>query len=126
MHHVIISIGSCFHAAAHVTWASQLLSGMLSAPCFSSTLWTRDHHGRPIYYMNRLVSGDTILSEEQLTMILKQAEGKTGRKAHHVTLDLDLLAYDNNLLHPSDWERDYVRRLLKDANLNKLAVPTTG
>jgi 2-amino-4-hydroxy-6-hydroxymethyldihydropteridine diphosphokinase len=62
--------------------------------------------------MNRLVRGKTTLSPTQLIEQLKQTEQLTGRTKQHVTIDLDLMQYETERYHLSDWERPYIQQLL--------------
>ena len=68
--------------------------------------------GRGLWYMNRLLRAKTSLSPDQLTTLLKQIEQETQRTKQHVTIDLDLMQYDQQRYHLDDWERLYIQRLL--------------
>ncbi len=109
---VLIALGSDTHAAAHIQWASQRLSQLLTALRLSSTLWTEDIHGTGRYYMNRLAWGTTNLSADQLQQKLKDIEAETGRTKGRVTIDLDLMQYGDQRYHLSDWDRDYIQKLM--------------
>ena len=114
MVYVIISIGSNSCQAAHVQWASQRLAGVLGDVRFSRTLWTEDIHGTGVFYMNRLAGGYTTLTAEELTRRLKDIEAETGRTKQRVTIDLDLMEYDNERFHLADWSRPYVQNIIDD------------
>lgn len=64
--------------------------------------------------MNRLAVGDTNLSVAELEQRLKEAEVRLGRTKQQVTIDLDLMLYDDEQYHLSDWPRPYIQRLLQD------------
>ena len=121
-HQVIIAIGSNTCPAAHVQWASQWLSNAFQGVRFSRTLWTPDIKGTGRFYMNRLATGTTNLSREAVERLLKQAEAKTCRTADCVTLDLDLMQYDDTRYHLKDWPRPYIQKL--HSGLNYTAEPT--
>ena len=112
MSNVIIALGSNYLQSAHIQWASQRLSVLLTDVAMSRILWTPDIHGRGQWYMNRLVRGKTTLSPTQLIEQLKQTEQLTGRTKQHVTIDLDLMQYETERYHLSDWERPYIQQLL--------------
>jgi len=112
MFNVLISLGSNYQQSAHIQWASQRLSMLLSSVAMSRCLWTMDIHGRGVWYMNRLVRGTTPLSPDELNSVLKQIEQATGRTPQRVTIDLDLMQYDNERYHLSDWQRPYIQDLL--------------
>ncbi len=112
MFNVLIALGSNHQQAAHIRWASQRLSTLLSDVRFSPTLWTQDIHGAGIYYMNRLAAGTTTLPLDKLEHTLKAIEAETGRTRQHVTIDLDVMQYDGVRHHLNDWPRPYIQRLL--------------
>lgn len=64
--------------------------------------------------MNRLAAGYTELSVDNLQQLLKQTEAETGRTKEIVTIDLDLLQYDEQRYHEKDWERNYVSAIIND------------
>lgn len=109
---VLIALGSNYHQSAHIQWASQRLSALLSDVTLSRVLWTPDIHGRGQWYMNRLLRAKTSLSPTQLTSLLKQIEQETQRTKQHVTIDLDLMQYDQQRYHLDDWQRPYIQQLL--------------
>ena len=109
---VLIALGSNYHQSAHIHWASQRLSAILDDVTLSRILWTPDIHGRGIWYMNRLLWAKTTLSPTQLTALLKEIEQETQRTRQHVTIDLDLMQFDQQRYHLDDWERPYIQMLL--------------
>lgn len=114
MHKVLIAIGSNERQSVHVQWASERLSQLLDNIRLSSRLWTADVKGSGRWYMNRLAAGNTLLTVPELEQQLKQLERATGRDQERVTLDLDLMQYDNDRYHLNDWPRPYIQRLLPD------------
>ena len=114
MHKVLIAIGSNERQSVHVQWASERLSQLLDNIRLSSRLWTTDVKGSGRWYMNRLAAGNTLLTVQELEQQLKQLERATGRDQERVTLDLDLMQYDNDRYHLNDWPRPYIQRLLPD------------
>lgn len=109
---VLIALGSNYHQSAHIQWASQRLSVLLTDVTLSRVLWTPDIHGRGLWYMNRLLRAKTSLSPTQLTTLLKQIEQETQRTKLHITIDLDLMQYDQQRYHLDDWTRPYIQLLL--------------
>ena len=109
---VLIALGSNYHQSAHILWASQRLATLLADVAMSPVLWTQDIHGQGLWYMNRLLRGNTTLSVDQLNSLLKEIEQETRRSKQHVTIDLDLMQYDDERYHLADWQRPYVQRLL--------------
>ena len=90
------------------------MGSLLENVCFSRKLWTEDIHGTGIYYMNRLAVANTTLSMDDLQHELKAIEAATGRSRQHVTIDLDLMQYDEQRFHERDWSRSYIQQLIPD------------
>ena len=114
MHQVLIALGSNYHQNAHIQWASERLSCMLHDVHLSRKLWTQDIHGTGKWYMNRLVAGVTSLSLDEINKKLKEIETETHRNKECVTLDLDLMLFDQQRFHLRDWPRPYIQRLIPD------------
>ena len=112
MANVLIALGSNYHQSAHILWASQRLAALMANVTLSPVLWTPDIHGRGLWYMNRLLRARTMLSPTQLTALLKQIEQETQRTKQHVTIDLDLMQYDDQRFHLDDWQRPYIQNLI--------------
>ena len=113
-HRVIIALGSNCRQSAHIRWASERLSFLLDDCRLSRTLWTADIKGSGKWYINRLAAGYTELSVDDLQQLLKQTEAEAGRTKDTVTIDLDLLQYDDHRYHERDWQRPYVTSILND------------
>ena len=116
MHRVLIALGSNYHQNAHIQWASGRLSCLLHDMQLSRKLWTQDIHGTGQWYMNRLAAGFTCLSIDEINKKLKETEAETCRTKEFVTLDLDLMLYDEERFHLRDWPRPYIQLLLPDIN----------
>ena len=113
-HPVIIALGSNYQQAVHIRWASERLACLLENVRYSRMLWTADVKGSGKWYMNRLMTGTTTLSKEVLEQWLKKTEAETGRTKEKVTIDLDILQYDNQRYHEKDWQRKYVVDIIND------------
>ncbi|MCR5512188.1 MAG: 2-amino-4-hydroxy-6-hydroxymethyldihydropteridine diphosphokinase [Prevotella sp.] len=113
-HAVVISLGSNSRQAVHIRWASERLSYLLDDCRLSRMLWTPDIKGTGKWYMNRVVAGYTTLSVDELQQLLKQTESEAGRTREEVTIDLDLLQYDEQRYHEKDWQRPYVSLIIND------------
>ena len=64
--------------------------------------------------MNRLAVGNTPLTVSELEQQLKEIESQLGRTKQQVTIDLDLMLYDEKQYHLADWPRPYIQQLLPD------------
>jgi len=114
MSRVLIALGSNSRPEVYMTWAAQRLTPLLTDVRFSRCLWTRDYRGGTSWYQNRLATGTTSLSETELVERLKAIEVESGRKKGHVTIDLDLMLYDDTRYHHDDWARPYIQQLLPE------------
>ncbi len=119
-HRLIISLGSNADAERNVSKAQEVLTQALRTECmlFSRTLWTEDENGGPLF-LNCLCTATTERSLNATLQLLKDLERQCGRresdrKAGIVSIDIDLLAYDNQQLKADDWCRAYVATLLAE------------
>lgn len=69
-------------------------------------------------YSNMLAKINTNQTEQELVSQLKQLEQEMGdtteqRKNGIVMMDLDILRYNKVIRHEDDWQRDYIKRLLR-------------
>ena len=91
LHHIIISLASNINHEANLEAA-------------------RTH-------LNQLCEGTTALGPELLSEVLKELEKRQGRTHNEdgiVTLDLDLMQYDDDRYHLRDWERSYIKDLINE------------
>ena len=109
-HRVLIALGSNYQQAAHLQWAVQRLSQFVT----DLHLRTPDVKGSGLMYMNQLALGTTTLSAVDLEQALKASETATGRNHQQVTIDLDLMLYDDERFHLRDWPRPYIQQLIDD------------
>ena len=120
-HLVIIALGSNSRQNAHIQWATQRTASLLEQVSFSKVLWTKDVKGSGHLYMNRLVAGYTELAVDEIEQILKSYEVECHRTLEQITIDLDLMLYDEKRYHLRDWPRPYISLLLPELFLNKEA-----
>ncbi|WP_073208436.1 2-amino-4-hydroxy-6-hydroxymethyldihydropteridine diphosphokinase [Xylanibacter ruminicola] len=74
-------------------------------------------NGQCSMYLNQLCQGTTAFGPNLLSEVLKETEKRQGRTHNEdgiVTLDLDLLQYDDQRFHHRDWERSYVKDLINE------------
>ena len=123
MHKVIISLASNSNQVENLHQAQLCLEQILSSCRYTDAIWTKpfvsgnaEVRGDRMY-LNQLCYAQTRLSPSRLEGLLKAIEQQLGRTADArrqgiVTIDLDLLLYDTERHHHSDWERPYIQRLL--------------
>jgi 2-amino-4-hydroxy-6-hydroxymethyldihydropteridine diphosphokinase len=103
--------------------ARQRLSKFLFDMDYTQELWTEPYttnipQKNCALYLNQLVYAQTSLSVEELQARLKQLELEMGRTQKDrqqgiVRIDLDLMRYDDCRYHEKDWERPYIKMLLR-------------
>lgn len=124
LYDVIISIASNNQQEQHLREAQQRLAQVLTDLNYTDAIWTEpigttegNAAASPLY-LNQLLYAKSSQSAEQLNSQLKEIETKMGRTAEQrskgiVSIDLDLMKHNGTRYHLKDWERDYVKRLLK-------------
>ena len=75
----------------------------------------------PQPFLNRAARFRTSLPMTEVRSILKQIEQTNGRtpeskKEGRIPLDIDLLSYDQQVLKPEDWQKEYVRLAFRHAS----------
>ena len=118
LHQIIISLASNKDQEAHMAAAREQLVQLLTEAHFTSAIWTEPINSiRKEPYLNQLCQGTTALGDGLLCEVLKETEKRLGRTHNEdgiVTIDLDLLQYDGQRHHLRDWDRNYVKDLLKE------------
>ena len=120
MHRIILSIGTNFNRETNAELVKGIISEAYQKVQFSEELLTKPV-GDAINdekYLNFLVCCFTEDEPEQIVAKTKQMETQCGntkflRKEGKIAMDIDLLKYDKQRFHESDWSRDYVKKLIK-------------
>ena len=73
------------------------------------------HLKNPALFSNQLATFFTGEEMETVKKALKQIERLSGRtpedkKIEKVSLDIDLLSYNDKILKPEDWRREYIQK----------------
>lgn len=117
-HYIIISLASNENQEANMAAARTQLEQLLTEVKFTSAIWTEPINTlRKEPYLNQLCKGTTALGEGLLCEVLKELEKRLGRRRNEdgiVTIDLDLLQYDDQRHHLRDWNRIYVKDLINE------------
>lgn len=117
-HQVIICLASNIDQQQHLEKAREQLSLLLSEAHYTTEHWTEPVNTlRKEPYLNQLCRGTTTFGANLLGELLKEIEKRLGRKHEEdgiVTIDIDLLQYDEQRYHLRDWGRDYVKDLLSE------------
>ena len=117
-HQIIISLASNENQEANLQAAREQLTQLLSETHFTSAIWTDPINSiRQEPYLNQLCKATTAFSMNLLNEVLKETEKRLGRTHNEdgiVTIDLDLLQYDEAQYHLRDWSRNYVKNLINE------------
>lgn len=117
-HQIIISLASNENQEKNLQAAREQLTQLLSEVHFTSAIWTDPINSiRQEPYLNQLCKANTAFSMNLLDEILKETEKRLGRTHNEdgiVTIDLDLLQYDEEQYHLRDWSRRYVKDLINE------------
>lgn len=117
-HSIIISLASNYDQQGNLVKAREQLKVLLSDIQFTKELWTQpvnNHRQEP--YLNQLCQATTNLGANLLSEVLKELEKRLGRTHNEegiVTIDLDLMAYDDQRYHLKDWDRSYIKDLISE------------
>lgn len=116
LHNVLIALGSnTGNRQGNLSEALVKCKDFIQTNRLSPVIETKPigHTNNP--YLNQLFSGTTSLTLEKLLDNSKSIENEMGRdrsNRENVAIDIDIILYDQQKLHFTDWERDYIKQLL--------------
>ena len=116
LHNVLIALGSnTGNRQGNLSEALVKCKDFIQTNRLSPVIETKPigHTNNP--YLNQLFSGTTSLTLEKLLDNTKSIENEMGRdrsNRENVAIDIDIMLYDQQKLHFTDWERDYIKQLL--------------
>ena len=118
MPRVIIVLGSNTGDEQLLLRCQQLLEKMLTNCRHSAIIRTTPIGMEGDDFLNSLTCGHTTLDSTALIAALKRLERRCGdrrslRAQGRVVMDIDLLLYGDERHHLSDWQRDYIKELMK-------------
>ena len=111
-HNVIIALGSNV-SKDNLALCRPLLDEYMKVDRASGVITTDAIGMQSPPFANQLIGGTTCKTLDELTRLTKDTESALGRKRGTgiVSIDIDILQYDDIRLHLSDWEREYVKQL---------------
>ena len=111
-HNVIIALGSNI-SKDNLALCRPLLDEYMKVDSESSVITTDAIGMQSPPFANQLIGGTTCKTLDELTRLTKDTESALGRKRGTgiVSIDIDILQYDDVRLHLHDWEREYVKQL---------------
>lgn len=119
----IVLIGSNTEGEKHLSLARHRLNEAFTEVRYSRVMLTEPVGlVNPAKFYNQIAELYSQIEPSALVTWLKGVEAEVGRRAgdkqlETIKLDMDLLASDDEIFKPMDWEREYVRQGLADLNL---------
>ena len=115
---ILLSIGSNTFAKTNIDKARRMLSRLFPGIVFSqSVLSEPDDERYSFLFRNVLAIAETEFSPEEVIEKIKQTERAVGRSPRDkylgkVIIDIDLIRYNDEILRPEDFQREYLQQLL--------------
>lgn len=128
MNTCLICIGSNYHREENLPMARRKLKALFPSICFATEVETEPLHlTNTALFSNQVAMFTTCIEEKEVIQALKQIEFEAGRrpedkKAERVCLDIDLLAYDSEILKPEDMQRPYIRQGVEEVVVNSSII----
>lgn len=115
---ILLSIGSNTFARTNIDKARRMLTRLFPGIVFSeSVLSEPDDERYSFLFRNVLAMAETEFSPEDVIDKIKQTERAIGRSPRDkyqgkVIIDIDLIRYNDEILRPEDFQREYLQQLL--------------
>lgn len=114
---LVICLGSNFEKEKNMRSAADLLRGYFPSIRFSELACT-EPVGLPLSgpFLNQMAIAGTDAPVEEVRRAFKEMEASLGRTADskrkgQVPIDIDLLRWNERIVKPADWNKEYVRLL---------------
>lgn len=117
MHKVLILLGSNTYSKLNIDKAKRMLLFYFPDIAFSKSSITFSDTESKFPFRNVLAIFTSELTIEEIIAKLKTIESAMGRtpkdkEVGRILIDLDLLGYDDTIVRPKDFEKEYVQNLL--------------
>ena len=121
VYEIVISLGSNDRQETNMIIAKQLLEQLFGDIQFTKSVWTNPIGIESDRFLNCLAIAHTKHREPQIKSALKRIEIRYGdtrafRTINIVRMDIDILLFDGQRLHAADWQRPYIKNLMKEIN----------
>lgn len=123
MRQVILALGTNCEQLRNMEKAKGMLAGILCNIRFSSQTWTVPIGIVSDHFLNCLTIGETSQSLSSLLSAIKRIERECGdstalRQQNIVCMDIDILLFGDKQMHNLDWQRSYIKQLMKELTTN--------
>lgn len=119
---ILLSIGSNTFAKTNIDKAKRMLTRLFPDIIFSQPILSEpDDEKYSFLFRNVLAKAETEWLPEEVIEKIKQTERAVGRSPRDkylgkVIIDIDLIRYNDEILRPDDFQREYVQQLLLTLN----------
>jgi len=119
---ILLSIGSNTFAKTNIDKAKRMLTRLFPDIVFSQPILSEpDDEKYSFLFRNVLAKAETEWLPEEVIEKIKQTERAVGRSPRDkylgkVIIDIDLIRYNDEILRPDDFQREYVQQLLLTLN----------
>lgn len=117
---MIFALGSNHNQKDNMAKAKSLLAEAFGDSLkFSKELWTKPIGIDTDLFLNCAGTASTALSKDEAVALMKETERSCGnteelRRLGIVEMDIDLLQFGGAKYHQDDWQRDYIKTLIKN------------
>lgn len=119
MNDIIMALGSNQNQVENINSAKAALQKHFESVSFTASIWTEpvgmESTERFLNCLCRVTSDDNI---DCINGFLKRTEKEIGRtsddsKQGKIAIDIDILKFNDAIMHESDWKRGYIKELIK-------------
>ncbi|MBO4451193.1 MAG: 2-amino-4-hydroxy-6-hydroxymethyldihydropteridine diphosphokinase [Bacteroidaceae bacterium] len=119
VYEIVISLGSNDRQESNMALAKQLLEQLFSDIRFTDSVWTNPVGIESDKFLNCLAIAHSKHREPQIKSALKRVQIRCGdtrafRSINIVRMDIDILLFDGKRQHAEDWQRPYIKNLMKE------------
>lgn len=117
---IIFAVGSNENQKSHVAMAKRQLANAFEDIRFAPDMWTKPiglPHSKP--FLNTVGVTYVHVVEDRVLQAFRDVERRCGRtvarsRRGEILIDVDLLFYEDHFCHEEDWDRDYIRQLVRE------------
>jgi 2-amino-4-hydroxy-6-hydroxymethyldihydropteridine diphosphokinase len=118
MNKIILALGSNTDQEMNMMRVEQYLRDLFTDIAFSTHLWTEPIGIQSDRFINELAFIKTRHGQQQIVRAMKQLEKRCGstkaeRTKNIIRIDVDILQFNDIRLKEDDWNRDYIKLLIK-------------
>ncbi|WP_294914250.1 2-amino-4-hydroxy-6-hydroxymethyldihydropteridine diphosphokinase [Prevotella sp.] len=126
-HIITACVGTNVNHQSNITKAREILDSTFADCRFSRVMQTLPigMENTNVRFANMLVVFKSTFDTEEVVSTLKHIEALCGdtriaRRRGEIVMDIDMLKYDEERFHLSDWQRHYVKALMEEMQLLQL------